>query len=98
MYFRNESGKPPVPLSLPGCDHRCPMEEFQRLLQPVIPMDWERECQIPCKARDTEVIIGLAACGSLLFLLVLLLLMVLFRQKSQPPGYQQVSIGEEQQT
>ncbi|XP_053576309.1 lysosomal acid phosphatase [Bombina bombina] len=96
MYFRNESGKAPFPLTLPGCTQRCPLQEFKQLLQPVISQDWQQECQISNKTQDTEIIIGLAACGCILFLLVVLLLVVLFRQKSQPPGYHHVSnVGEE---
>lgn len=44
-----------------------------------------------------ELIVGLAVCGSILFLLTVLLLTVLFRMKAQPPGYRHVSNeGEEQ--
>ncbi|XP_063800708.1 lysosomal acid phosphatase [Pseudophryne corroboree] len=97
MYFRNESAHPPFPLTVPGCVHSCPLERFQSLLQEVVAEDWEKECQISSPSRDTEVIIGLVACGCILFLIVVLLLTVLFRQKSQPIGYQHVSnVGEEQ--
>ncbi|KAM8938675.1 lysosomal acid phosphatase [Pelodytes ibericus] len=97
MYFRNESGKAPYPLPLPGCNHTCPLQDFQDLLQPIIAEDWHQECQITSATRDTRVIIGLVACGCILFLLIILLLTVLLRQKSQPIGYHHVSdMGEEQ--
>ncbi|XP_075044256.1 lysosomal acid phosphatase [Mixophyes fleayi] len=97
MYFRNESAQPPFSLTVPGCVHSCPLEKFQSLLQLVVAEDWEKECQLSSPSRDTEVIIGLVVCGCILFLLVVLLLIVLFRQKSQPIGYQHVSdVGEEQ--
>ncbi|XP_053304332.1 lysosomal acid phosphatase [Spea bombifrons] len=98
MYFRNESGNPPYPLTLPGCDHTCPFQDFQRLLQPVIAENWEKECQIGDTTSDTRVIIGLVACGCILLLLVALLLTVLLRQKSQPAGYHHVSDALEEQT
>ncbi|PIO33935.1 hypothetical protein AB205_0187350, partial [Aquarana catesbeiana] len=95
MYFRNDSSKPPYPLTLPGCVHSCPLDKFHDLLQQVITKDWEKECQLSSSTKDT-VIIALVACGCILFLLIVLLLTVLLRQKSQPIGYQHVSdLGEE---
>ncbi|XP_010220600.1 PREDICTED: lysosomal acid phosphatase, partial [Tinamus guttatus] len=73
MFFRNESGKEPFPLTLPGCQQTCPLH------------------------HDTELFVALAVCGSILFLLIILLLTVLLRIQSQPPGYRHVSNeGEEQ--
>ncbi|XP_054827345.1 lysosomal acid phosphatase [Eublepharis macularius] len=97
MYFRNESGHEPYPLQLPSCGQRCPLLKFLQLTDPVIAQDWKQECQIASTMKDTELIVALAVCGSILFLLTLLLLTVLFRMKSQPPGYRHVSNeGEEQ--
>lgn len=42
-----------------------------------------------------EVIVALAVCGSILFLLIVLLLTVLFRMQAQPPGYHHVADGED---
>ncbi|KAJ7344696.1 hypothetical protein JRQ81_000646 [Phrynocephalus forsythii] len=97
MFFRNESGKDPYPLQLPGCEQRCPLQRFLQLTEPVIPQNWKEECQIGTSMKDTELIVVLAVCGSILFLLVILLLTVLFRTNAQPPGYRHVSDeGEEQ--
>ncbi|XP_056382456.1 lysosomal acid phosphatase isoform X2 [Hyla sarda] len=97
MYFRNDSTQQPYPLSIPGCVHSCPLDKFHSLLDRVIAKDWEKECQISSPSNDTEVIVGLVACGCILFLLIVLLITVLFRQKSQTLGYQHVSdLGEEQ--
>ncbi|NP_001289421.1 lysosomal acid phosphatase isoform 6 [Homo sapiens] len=95
MYFRNESDKAPWPLSLPGCPHRCPLQDFLRLTEPVVPKDWQQECQLASGPADTEVIVALAVCGSILFLLIVLLLTVLFRMQAQPPGYRHVADGED---
>ena len=38
---------------------------------------------------------ALAVCGSILFLLLVLLLTVLFRVQAQPPGYRHVPDGED---
>ncbi|XP_010578438.1 PREDICTED: lysosomal acid phosphatase isoform X2 [Haliaeetus leucocephalus] len=97
MFFRNESGKEPFPLTIPGCQHKCPLQRFLELTDPVVPQDWEQECQVASSVHDTELFVGLAVCGSILLLLIILLLTVLFRIQSQPPGYRHVSNdGEEQ--
>ncbi|XP_040976895.1 lysosomal acid phosphatase isoform X2 [Aquila chrysaetos chrysaetos] len=97
MFFRNESGKEPFPLTIPGCQHQCPLQRFLELTDPVVPQDWEQECQVASSVHDTELFLGLAVCGSILLLLIILLLTVLFRIQSQPPGYRHVSNeGEEQ--
>ncbi|KAJ8413116.1 hypothetical protein AAFF_G00106980 [Aldrovandia affinis] len=90
MYFRNDSTKDPYPLALPDCAQYCPLLDFVRLTKPVIPVNWEEECQVPSTIRDTEVIIGLTVCGSLLCLLIGLLLLVLCRQRDFTDGYQHV--------
>ncbi|XP_061318170.1 lysosomal acid phosphatase [Pezoporus occidentalis] len=97
MFYRNESGREPFPLTIPGCQHKCPLQRFLELTDPVIPQDWERECQVATIVHDTELFVGLAVCGSILLLLIILLLTVLFRIQSQHPGYRHVSNeGEEQ--
>ncbi|XP_043938639.1 lysosomal acid phosphatase isoform X2 [Protopterus annectens] len=90
MYFRNESGKEPFSLTLPNCLHRCPLQDFIRLTASAIPQDWEKECQVSENSSDTDVIIGLAVCGCLLFLLIILLFVLLCRTKSKSSGYQHV--------
>ncbi|XP_057551253.1 lysosomal acid phosphatase isoform X2 [Hippopotamus amphibius kiboko] len=95
MYFRNESTKAPWPVTLPGCPHRCPLQDFLRLTEPVVPRDWQQECQLASSPADTEVIVALAVCGSILFLLIVLLLTVLFRTQAQPPGYRHLPDGED---
>uniref|UniRef100_A0A452QFR4 Lysosomal acid phosphatase n=1 Tax=Ursus americanus TaxID=9643 RepID=A0A452QFR4_URSAM len=95
MYFRNESNKAPWPLVLPGCPHRCPLQDFLHLTEPIVPKDWQQECQLASGPADTEVIVALAVCGSILFLLIVLLLTVLFRMQAQPPGYRHVADGED---
>uniref|UniRef100_A0AAY4B3V3 Lysosomal acid phosphatase n=1 Tax=Denticeps clupeoides TaxID=299321 RepID=A0AAY4B3V3_9TELE len=45
MFYRNDSTKDPYPLTLPGCSQYCPLQDFMRLTKPVIPEDWQKECQ-----------------------------------------------------
>ncbi|XP_050813128.1 lysosomal acid phosphatase isoform X2 [Gopherus flavomarginatus] len=97
MFFHNESGREPFPLTLPGCEQRCPLLDFLQLTDRIIPQDWAHECQVASNVQDTELIVALAVCGSILFLLIILLLTVIFRMQSQPLGYRHVSNeGEEQ--
>lgn len=91
MYFRNNSAKDPFPLVLPGCSLSCPLHEFLRLTTAVISEDRDRECRTPSGPSDTEVIVGLAICGVVLFLVIAVLLVLVFRLRSQPDGYHQVS-------
>ncbi|XP_005987003.1 lysosomal acid phosphatase [Latimeria chalumnae] len=96
MFYRNESGKEPYPLRLPNCAQRCPLEDFIRITRSVVPNDWEKECQISKLSENTEMIIGLAVCSSLLFLLILLLLTIMCRSKTAAAGYHHVANeGEE---
>ncbi|XP_034502256.1 lysosomal acid phosphatase isoform X2 [Ailuropoda melanoleuca] len=53
MYFRNESNKAPWPLVLPGCPHRCPLQDFLHLTEPIVPKDWQQECQLASGPADT---------------------------------------------
>lgn len=53
MYFRNDSHRAPWPLTLPGCSHRCPLQDFLRLTEPVVPKDWLQECQLAGGPADT---------------------------------------------
>ncbi|XP_037694498.1 lysosomal acid phosphatase isoform X2 [Choloepus didactylus] len=95
MYFRNESHKAPWPLILPGCPHHCPLQDFLRLTEPVVPKDWQQECQPTSGPAGTDVIVALAVCGSILFLLIVLILTILFRMQAQPPGYRHIADGED---
>lgn len=33
-------------LAIPGCASLCPLDKFIKLLNPVIPENWEKECQL----------------------------------------------------
>uniref|UniRef100_A0A8C5J3S9 Lysosomal acid phosphatase n=1 Tax=Junco hyemalis TaxID=40217 RepID=A0A8C5J3S9_JUNHY len=54
MFYRNESGKEPFPLTIPGCQHKCPLQRFLELTDPVVPQDWEQECKVSSSMHDTE--------------------------------------------
>ncbi|BES92137.1 acid phosphatase [Nesidiocoris tenuis] len=35
----------PYILTVPGCSAACPLNDFEALLKPIIPVDWDLECQ-----------------------------------------------------
>ncbi|XP_038825631.1 lysosomal acid phosphatase-like isoform X2 [Salvelinus namaycush] len=90
MFYRNDTTRAPYQLAIPSCDLFCPLEDFVRLTKPSIPEDWDKECMVESPTKDTEVVIGLAVCGCLLFLLIVLLLAVLCRQRDPSNGYSHV--------
>ncbi|XP_037313401.2 lysosomal acid phosphatase isoform X2 [Pungitius pungitius] len=92
LFYRNSSKEEAFPLQLPGCSLDCPLDDFVRITKLSISEDRDKECQLPLKGRDKEVIISLAVSGSLLLLLVILLLGVMCWQKEPTGnrGYHQV--------
>ncbi|XP_028606855.2 lysosomal acid phosphatase-like isoform X2 [Podarcis muralis] len=44
MHYRAKQNLPPQPLVLPGCEAACPLQKFKELVSPVIPEDWQAEC------------------------------------------------------
>ncbi|KAI1895951.1 hypothetical protein AGOR_G00112060 [Albula goreensis] len=96
MFYRNDSSKEPYPLALPGCAQYCPLQEFISLLNPVIPVDREQECQIAAERKDTEMIIGLALFSCILLILIVLLLTVLCRQRDSGHSGHSLLINEEE--
>uniref|UniRef100_A0A8C8FYQ9 Lysosomal acid phosphatase n=1 Tax=Oncorhynchus tshawytscha TaxID=74940 RepID=A0A8C8FYQ9_ONCTS len=90
MFYRNDTRRAPYQLAVPSCDLFCPLEDFVRLTKPSIPEDWGKECMVEPPRKDKEVVIGLAVCGCLLFLLIVLLLAVLCRQRDPSNGYSQI--------
>nr|XP_046238847.1 lysosomal acid phosphatase isoform X2 [Scatophagus argus]XP_046238848.1 lysosomal acid phosphatase isoform X2 [Scatophagus argus] len=74
MFYRNDSTVKPYAQQLPGCSLDCPLEDFVKITKLSISEDRDKECQLPSKRSDKEVIISLAVSGCLLFLLIALLL------------------------
>ncbi|PSN43945.1 hypothetical protein C0J52_03761 [Blattella germanica] len=75
INYRNSTTRDPYRLTLPGCEALCPLDKFEELLSPVIPHNWEKECQNNIfnneLALNTLSIIVLGICGILVILLVL---------------------------
>ncbi|CAG9854000.1 unnamed protein product [Phyllotreta striolata] len=49
MFLRNVTDAPPFKLTVPGCDHFCPLTKLVELTKNVIPENWEEECKIDDK-------------------------------------------------
>lgn len=91
ISFKNTTGQPVV-LSLPGCKELCPIKDFIRITKPIVPDDWDAECN----ARDFVQylggsVLGLMVGGLLAFLLIFvvpILLIVRYRRGTEePPKY-----------
>ncbi|KAM8927780.1 testicular acid phosphatase homolog [Pelodytes ibericus] len=77
MYYKNDSSKDPYELVLPGCSSPCPLQHFTQLTAPVIPEDWQKECQSQEQRPRPDVtilvlslavgVLGLALIGVLLW-------------------------------
>lgn len=53
LIYRNDSTvTEPYYLTLPGCARLCPLQDFIRLTNSVIPADWHKECQISSSTSD----------------------------------------------
>lgn len=46
LHYRNDTSRPPYELAMPGCDFHCPLEFFLNYTKPLIPEDWDAECQL----------------------------------------------------
>lgn len=95
MFYRNNTELHQV--QLPGCALDCPLEDFRKLTEPSISNDRDAECQLSSNGSNKEVIISLAVCGCLLFLLVAVLLAVVCRQTEpmRTRGYEHVINADE---
>jgi len=46
IFLRNDTTRDPYLMKLPNCAVNCPYEEFYRILGPILPGDWDMECQV----------------------------------------------------
>lgn len=91
MFYRNDSSvTEPNSLTLPGCAQLCPLQDFIRLTRSVIPADWQKECEISTAISDKDVIVGLAVCGFILLLLIVVLFVLLCRKSQLITGYSHI--------
>lgn len=46
VYLRNTTSHDPYPMTIPGCNTICPLEQFIQILKPMIPDNWQDECKV----------------------------------------------------
>jgi hypothetical protein len=46
VFLRNTTHHEPYPLTIPGCNTVCPLDQFITLTDPVVPKDWEQSCKM----------------------------------------------------
>lgn len=74
-------------LTVPGCAEDCPLEDFQKITKPYIPVDWKKECGV--KSDDNTVsfttyqITTAVLAGVILILLVILVVVFIRMRKIQ---------------
>jgi len=87
ISYYNETTRGPYELSVPGCDHLCPIEKFRDLMKDYIPADWKAECgfAVPNELEDRVTFVA-ALASSMMALVVLVSLCVLLCQKKKHDG------------
>lgn len=46
VFLRNTTSHDPYPMTIPGCNTICPLEQFIQILKPMIPDNWQDECKV----------------------------------------------------
>jgi hypothetical protein len=46
LVYRNDTSRLPYELAIPGCDAYCPLNKFLDYTRPIIPENWESECNL----------------------------------------------------
>lgn len=45
VFYKNSTAEP-KPLNIPGCGTSCPLNQFVMIYRSLVPLDWDRECQL----------------------------------------------------
>ncbi|XP_068098996.1 testicular acid phosphatase homolog isoform X2 [Hyperolius riggenbachi] len=86
MFYRNESNNEPYELQLPNCTFPCPLQLFTKLLAPVIPQDWAKECQRQEQPQKSDgTILALSIVVGILSVTLILCLLWIWRTRSRMP-------------
>ncbi|XP_075046202.1 testicular acid phosphatase homolog isoform X2 [Mixophyes fleayi] len=83
MYYRNESNKEPYEIQLPGCTTPCPLPMFTKLLAPILPQDWQKECQRQKPLQKTDgTILALSIVVGFLALMLFATLLCIWKRRN----------------
>lgn len=79
VFYRNSSIDEPHLLTVPGCPALCPLNQFVKIVQPILPEHWETECQLTV----LEAALDMAGVGIFVYIaastLLLLVLAITFQ-------------------
>ncbi|CAB3378604.1 Hypothetical predicted protein [Cloeon dipterum] len=98
ILYKNETDREPFKLSLPGCAFRCPLDDFVKLTSPMIPEDWNAECQLGAEQtflfsdeatllRNLSITVVIGSGIVVLLLISVLVLAVAFMQQRSRNNY-----------
>ncbi|XP_065337178.1 prostatic acid phosphatase [Cloeon dipterum] len=98
ILYKNETDRDPYKLSLPGCAFRCPLDDFVKLTSPMIPEDWNAECQLGAEQtflasdeatllRNLSITVVIGSGIVVLLLISVLVLAVAFMQQRSRNNY-----------
>lgn len=90
MFYRNETQHEPHPLTLPGCNHSCPLSKFADLLAPVIPGEWASECLTTSSHQALRIVLAVAFCLVSGVLMVLLFTLIRYGPCWQRDPYRNI--------
>lgn len=46
IFYRKLEEEHPIPINIPGCGEKCPLNQFYELFQEIIPDDFDTECSL----------------------------------------------------
>ncbi|XP_020281945.1 lysosomal acid phosphatase-like isoform X2 [Pseudomyrmex gracilis] len=46
VFLKNTTAHEPYPMTIPGCTVACPLNDFVKILKPMMPDNWKEECKV----------------------------------------------------
>lgn len=46
IFYRKAQEEHPMPMNIPGCGTRCPLEQFYAIYSKIMPNDFDTECKL----------------------------------------------------
>lgn len=93
VLYRNSTTHEPYNLAIPGCDAVCPLEKFVGLLQPITPVNWEKECRLSIFPDDLTysslavLVVMTSGVVAVLLLCCVVFGLMYWKKRKTSPGY-----------
>ncbi|XP_067649330.1 prostatic acid phosphatase-like [Haliotis asinina] len=96
MYFRNTTSRDPnddtqpYNLTIPGCDFKCPFNQFVSLTRDMVPTDWKKECDITGWSQlkfNLATIIAISVASGVVLILLLVILIMCCKRRRNTGGF-----------